>query len=166
MKIGEICTREIVFVDHEQSLQQAARLMRDGHVGALVVTGPSEEGAAVMAIVTDRDIAIEGVAQGVDTQRVGVGRIATPGIVTILPEAGLGDAIERMKERGVRRLLVASGDGRVCGIVTVDDVLAALGHEVAGLAAALRKGVERETAERKPLSPSPKDVRVPAYRYV
>ena len=166
MKISDICTNDIVFVDHEQCLQHAAQLMRDAHVGALVVTGPTEEGTGVMGIVTDRDIAIEGVAQCVDLQRVGIGRIATPGIVTISPDAGIGAAIDLMKERGVRRLLVASDNGRVAGILTLDDVVAALGHEMAGLAAALRKGIDREAAERKPTAAPAQDVRVPLSRYV
>jgi len=166
MNIGEICTQEIVFADREESLQRAAQRMREHHVGALVVTQPGEEGKEVLGIVTDRDIAIEGVAQGVDVRSVGVGRIATPGLVSVPATTGLGDAIELMKERGVRRLLVSAEGGRLLGIVTVDDLVAALGHELAGLAHALRKGIDRESEERQPVPPPSQDIRIPASRYV
>ena len=167
MKVGDICTREIVFVDREESLQRAAQLMREHHVGALVVTQPAEGGADVLGIVTDRDIAVEAVAAGADVQRVGTGRIATPMVATVPADADIGEAVAAMKERGVRRLLVSAPDGRLHGIVAIDDVVAALGHEVAGLAHALRKGIEREAAERKPIPAAvpPAPVRVPAYRY-
>lgn len=167
MKIADICTTEVVFIDHEENLQVAAQRMREGHVGMLVVTGHAEGGIGVMGIVTDRDIAIEAVAQGVDARSTGIGRITSPGVATVSVDAGISAAIELMKECGVRRLLVASEDGHVRGIVSSDDLLAALGREVAGLAHALRKGIDRETLERKPVvSPVPApDVRIPAYRY-
>jgi len=166
MNLGNICTTEIVFVDREESLQRAAQRMRDHHVGALVVTQPGEGGDEVLGIVTDRDIAIEAVAQGADIRTVGVGRIASPGIASLPAGADAGEAIELMKSRGVRRLLVSGEGGRLHGIVTLDDLVAALGHDLAALAYALRKGIDRESAERKPVPAAPQPVRIPAYRYV
>ena len=164
MNLAEICTREIVYIDREESCRRAAELMRERHVGALVVTESGDEGGQVLGIVTDRDLVIEALALGVDAQ-TGVGRIASPGLAALPGSAGLGEAIDLMKERGVRRLLVSAEDDRLIGIVSLDDLVAALGHEVAGLAHALRKGVDREAEERRPLA-APAEPHVPLYRYV
>ena len=79
--------------------------------------------------------------------------------------ATVGEAIAAMKERGVRRLLVASETGALFGVVSIDDLLGAVAHEVAELAHAVRRNIERESAERQPLPrPSPPaPVRIPAY---
>jgi CBS domain-containing protein len=165
MNIGDICTRDVAFVDHEETLQRAASVMRERHVGALVVTRQEGDATFVLGIVTDRDLVVEGVARGVDAGHTAIGRLASPGIASLPARAGLGEAIELMKMRGVRRLLVAAEDGHLHGIVSQDDLVAALGHEVAGLAHALRKGIDREAAERGAApAPLPR-VRVPAYRY-
>jgi len=167
MKIGDVCTRQVVVADRAVSLQQAAALMRERHVGTLVLTGDSGDGPQVIGIVTDRDIVLEAVARGADVARTEVGRVATPKVAALPAEAGVGEAITTMKELGVRRLLVTESDGRLCGVVSVDDLLGALGHEMAELAHALRKGIDRESAERKPLAavPSLPRVRAPIVSY-
>jgi len=155
MKVGDICTREVVTTDATSTVQQAAGLMRERHVGALLVVGDSAEGKQVVGVVTDRDLVVEALARGLDAARTGVGRFAEGKIATIAAQATIGEAIAAMKERAVRRLLVADEAGRVYGIVSLDDVLGALGHELAALASAVQKGVERESAERAPLPPAP-----------
>jgi CBS domain-containing protein len=154
MNLGEICSTEIAFIDSEATLQQAAAAMRERHVGSLVVTEASRDGAEVLGFVTDRDLVVEGMARGVDAARTAVGRLASPGVAALPASAGLGQAIAYMKERGVRRLLVAAEGDRLHGIVSADDIVAALGHEMAGLAHALRKGIARETSERPPVAPA------------
>jgi CBS domain-containing protein len=166
MNLGQICSREIVFIDREETVRRAAELMLERHVGALIVTERAEPGAHVLGIVTDRDLAIEALARGVDPQ-TSVGRVASPGLAALPSSAGLGEAIELMKSRGVRRLLVSAEDERLEGIVSADDLIAALGHEVAGLAAALRKGIDREAEERQPMPDKAPSfpIRVPLHHY-
>ncbi|HLS87390.1 MAG TPA: CBS domain-containing protein [Burkholderiales bacterium] len=170
MKLGDICTREVILADRAATLQQAARLMREHHVGMLLVTEAGGEGLQIAGVVTDRDVVVEAVAQGLDVARTEVGRLATRERLAALPaEADLGEAIAAMNERGVRRLLVSGEGGKLHGVVTLDDVLGALGHEMAALAAALRKNIEREAAERPPLALAPAPARtlhIPAYAYV
>src|SRR3970040_1219836 len=109
MNIGEICTREGVMTDRASTLQQAATLMREQHVGTLLVTGDSGEGMQVVGVVTDRDVVIEAVARGLDVTQAEVGRLAEGKLAVVPAAATLDEAISMMKERGVRRLLV-SGD--------------------------------------------------------
>jgi CBS domain-containing protein len=167
MKVAAICTRELVMADHDASLQQAATLMREHHVGALLVVANGAEGMQAAGVVTDRDVVIEAVARGLDMAQTPVGRLAEGKLAVIRGESTLDEAIEAMKARGVRRLLVAGEGGAVQGIVTLDDLLDAVAHEVSGLARVARAGIEREAAERAPLpAQPPRPIRVPAYSYV
>ena len=168
MRIAEICTRELVMVDKDASLQQAAKLMREQHVGTLVVVANGAEGAQALGVVSDRDVVIEAVARGLDVSQTPVGRLAE-GKLAVLPGDGtLDQAIDAMKSRGVRRLLVAGEAGALQGIVSLDDLLDAVAHELSGLARVARAGIERESAERAPLAAPqrPLGVRIPAYSYV
>jgi CBS domain-containing protein len=167
MNVGDICTREVILADRTATLQQAANLMREHHIGMLLVTADAPEGRSVLGIVTDRDIVIDAVARGLDVTRAEVGRLTSDKLAAVPAGAAVDEAITMMKERGVRRLLVSGEDGHLHGVVTLDDVLGALGHEMAELAHAVRKGIEREAAAAKPLPPAPplRSLHIPAYAY-
>ena len=167
MNVGDICTREVILADRAATLQQAANLMREHHIGMLLVTADAPEGRSVLGIVTDRDIVIEAVARGLDVTRAEVGRLTSDKLAAMPAAAAVDEAITLMKERGVRRLLVSGDDGRLHGVLSLDDVLGALGHEMAELAHAVRKGIEREAAVAQPLPPAPPlpSLHIPAYAY-
>jgi CBS domain-containing protein len=166
MNIGDICTRDIAVAHRTASLREAAALMRERHVGTLVLTEDLGEGVQVLGVVTDRDIVLGAVARGADVTRTEVGQVATPKVAALPESASVGEAISAMKELGVRRLLVTGPDGRLSGVLSTDDLIGALGHEMAELAHALRKGIEREAAERKPLPAAPLPrIRVPITSY-
>jgi CBS domain-containing protein len=167
MKIADICTRELVMADKDASLQQAATLMRQHHVGTLVVVGNAAEGMQVLGIVTDRDVVIEAVARGLDVKQTSIARLAENKLAVIPESATAEEAVDAMKKRGVRRLLVANEAGQLSGIVSLDDLLDEVAHNVAELARIGRAGIEREAAERIPLpAEQPRTVRIPAYSYV
>ncbi|HYL23822.1 MAG TPA: CBS domain-containing protein, partial [Burkholderiales bacterium] len=69
MKIAEICTSNIVAADRAASLQRAAALMREHHVGTLLVTASGPDGTQAVGIVTDRDLVVEAMARGADAAR-------------------------------------------------------------------------------------------------
>ena len=164
MALGSICTRELVTLDRNASLQEAARLMRDHHVGTVVVTQNVDEALQVAGIVTDRDLAVEVLARGVDGASVSVGALLGERLVhSVSEDADVGDAIELMQASGVRRLLVRDAHGHLAGILSFDDVLHACATQLTGLAGALRKGIEQEAAQRARLAAPPRAaVRVPA----
>ena len=168
MNVGDICTREVVLADRAATLQQAASLMREHHVGLLIITEKSAQGLQITGIVTDRDVVVEAVARGLDVTKTEVGQLESEKLAALASDAAIDEAIDMMKERGVRRLLVSGEDGKLHGVVSLDDVLGALGHEMAELAHAVRKGIDRETAEREPLAPPPASQRplhIPAYAF-
>ncbi|MDH4059375.1 MAG: CBS domain-containing protein [Aquincola sp.] len=163
MNVGSICKRHIVTIDASDSLQQAASLMREHHVGALVVIETSADGQRVAGVVTDRDLAIEVLARGGDAARVPVGRVSQGRLVGMPEDADIAEAVQSMQAAGVRRLLVHDADGHLVGLVSFDDLLPACVMPLAGLAEVLRKGLEREVAERGAIAAASRPaLRVPA----
>lgn len=147
MNIAAVCHRHVVTVTATASLCQAALLMRDQHVGALVVTDPAET-ERVLGVVTDRDLAIEVLARDPDGRVRSVGDIASRSLVAVAATASVQDAIDAMERSGVRRLLVTDHGHDVIGILSADELIEAIAIELSALAAALRGGVTRERAER------------------
>jgi CBS domain-containing protein len=149
MNIGSICKRHVVTIDAGAPLQEAARRMRDQHVGALVITRDTSEGRRVEGLVTDRDLAVEVLAGETPGSRLqAVGQFTERTLVTATESTGLSQAIDLMRAAGVRRLLVRDEQGRLAGLVSFDDLLQACAEELSGLADVVRKGLQREAAER------------------
>lgn len=163
MDTGSICSRHLVSIDASQPLQQAARLMREHHVGAVVVTSSGAEGLQVDGVVSDRDLAIEVLSRGGDASQVPIGRLVRGAPVAIPESATFAQAVAAMQAAGVRRLLVHDEAGALVGLLSFDDLVPALVAPLAGLADVLRKGFEREAAERGAIAaPERPALRVPA----
>jgi CBS domain-containing protein len=148
MNLGTLCKRHVVSIDRGQSLHQAARLMREQHVGSIVVTDDSPEGRRVVGIVTDRDLAIEVLADSGTALAQPVGELLDGTLVSAPSHAGLAQGIDLMRAAGVRRLLVRDEQGHLAGIVSFDDLLDACAQQLSGLADVMRKGLQREASER------------------
>ena len=161
MNIGSICRRRIVTIDSKATLAQAAAQMRDRHVGALVVTAASPEGLRVTGVVTDRDLVIHVLAQSVDGSEFAIADLANRRIASVSEKDDTSLALDVMREFGVRRLLVTDAEGRLTGIVSLDDMLDACAEMFSGLAAVMHSGISRETAAARPMPPAPA-LRIPA----
>jgi CBS domain-containing protein len=155
MNISALCTRPVVMIDGQATVRAAARQMRDEHVGALVVTDDRSDAAAVVGVVTDRDLAVQALARDADPSGIRVGDIASTRVVAVPDTADVADTVATMREEGVRRLLVVNGDRRLVGIVTIDDLLEAMAVEMTDLAEAIRSGPAREKAARGRPEPAP-----------
>lgn len=154
MKIINFCQREFVTIHAHQLLGQAAVLMREQHVGALVVIDSSDP-PQVQGVVTDRDLAIEVLARKLNVATTRIGEIASDSLVPIAAAASVHEAVGAMEASGVRRLLVIEEDGSVIGFVSADDLMGAIATELGSLASALRNVIDRESAERAALSTPP-----------
>ena len=146
MAVGEICSREVVFVARSESCAQAARLMRENHVGSLVVVGPPR---VPVGMITDRDLAVGVMALGLDAERTLVEVVMRPRIALVRETEGLGRAITLMRAEGVRRLPVVDADGTLVGILAADDLIELFADELSGLAAMIGKSARLERAERR-----------------
>ena len=151
MDLTSICTREVVGIEAGSSLRDAAALMCDEHVGALVVT-TRDDPPQVVGIVTDRDLALEVLGRGETGADLQIGHLAKSPPLAVRSNATLREAITAMEQEGVRRLLVVDDDGGVVGLLSSDDLLEALSQEFESLVAALRKGIQREKTERPVIS--------------
>jgi CBS domain-containing protein len=92
MDIASICQRRIVTIEADATLREAALLMRERHVGALVVTDSSDT-PRVLGVVTDRDLAIEVLAREPDGSALHIGDIASRSPVAVAGKATLQEAV-------------------------------------------------------------------------
>lgn len=133
MSVGECCNREVIVISESKTVSEAAKLMRECHVGDLIVVQDREPSQKPVGILTDRDIAIEIVAAGVDPEVVTVGDAMSYRLATIEEDAEITAAVELMRERKVRRLPVVDKQGMLVGILTSDDVIDLLAEQLVGL---------------------------------
>lgn len=115
--VRDVMTRGPTTVQAGATLADAARVMRDADVGALIVL----EGTRLSGIVTDRDIVVRAVADARDAIATSVSDILSEDLVTLTPEDSLDDAARLMRDRAVRRIPVVEGD-RAVGIVSLADL--------------------------------------------
>ncbi len=147
MSIGNICNREVVFVNRDVTVHAACRLMRHYHVGSLVVVDEVNgvDGKRVpVGILTDRDIVVEVNAMDLDAKVMTAGDIMSPDLVTAPESLGISETIEVMRVRGIRRLPIVDDENRLVGIVTIDDLLVALAGELSGIAYVVSREPMRE----------------------
>ena len=148
MAIGDICNRTVVVANREQTIREAAAVMRQEHVGDLVVVEGHGRNTPV-GILTDRDIVIGVVAQGLDTGVLTVGDVMGSNLVTAREDQGVFETIKLMRAKGIRRLPIVDARGGLVGVVTVDDVLELLAEELGTLAKAVAGEQAIEARTRK-----------------
>jgi CBS domain-containing protein len=149
MAIGEICNREVVVVQRQENILEAARLMRQHHVGDVVVVEERGGVRIPVGIVTDRDLVVEVIATEVDQSAFTVGDIMSPELATIREDAGVFETIEYMRAKAVRRMPVVSESGALVGILALDDLLELLAEELLALAKLARHEQKKETINRR-----------------
>ena len=112
--IRDVMTRDPRTIDASASAQEAAALMRDHDIGVVLVTS----GGELQGLLTDRDIVIRGLAEGLDVQSATAGQLASQRLVTIDPDQSLEDAGRLMADHQVRRLPVCEEDVRLVCILS------------------------------------------------
>ena len=145
--LKDFATSLVAVVEPETPAVVVASLMRQHHIGALVVVDATEKTRPV-GIVTDRDLVLELMAEGLDPAVFTAGDIMSVDLVTATPDMDAMDAVQLMKTHRLRRLVITDKAGSLMGIATMEDVLELLARELANLAAGLAGARDRETAER------------------
>ena len=149
MTISAICSREVITVHRDATVLHAAMLMRQYHVGDVLVIEDHEGKAIPVGILTDRDIVIELVATDLDCRVITVGDIMLAHLAVVKEDEGIFDAIQLMSSKGIRRLPVVDKDGSLLGIVTFDDMLVLLAKEFGALAKLVRHEQKNEASARR-----------------
>ncbi|GBL45398.1 inosine-5'-monophosphate dehydrogenase [Sulfuriferula multivorans] len=148
MAIGELCNREVIIVAPETTIGEAARLMRQHHVGDVVVVTEKDGRRKPVGIVTDRDVVVEVVATGLDPATLTVGDIMVPDLATVQEKTGVFEAIRYMRDQGVRRMPVVGEDGSLVGILALDDLLELLAEELGALSRLVTREQGKEVKDR------------------
>jgi CBS domain-containing protein len=148
MSVGEICNREVIIVHRDETVQEAAKLMRQHHVGDVIVVDDRNGISVPVGIVTDRDVVVEIVATELDQATMTVGDIMAQELFTVKESAGIFESIQYMRRKTVRRLPIVNDDGGLVGILALDDVLELLSEELLDLSKLVRYEQKKEERHR------------------
>src|SRR5688572_5902003 len=150
MNLATLCRRNAVTIRQFEELTSAAELMRDQHVGYLVVVDPdpSDGSQKPVGVLTDRDIVVTVVARQVNPRSLRVGDVMTRQPVVVADTDSVDKALESMRSIGVRRLPVVGSRGQLVGVISLDDIIDALAEELGHVAGSIRNEQRIEGALR------------------
>ncbi|MBZ5678417.1 MAG: CBS domain-containing protein [Acidobacteriia bacterium] len=149
MPVGELCIRQVVVAPRNASVLDAAKLMRQHHVGDIVVTDDIAGRRVPVGIVTDRDIVLEVLAQELDAISLSAGDIMSSDLITVRENEGVFQTIQLMRAKGARRAPVVNSEGALVGIVSVDDLVELLAEELSQLAKLIAREQKLEAELRR-----------------
>jgi CBS domain-containing protein len=129
MKIKEIMTHDVEIIHPNDTLQAAARKMRDRDIGFL----PVYDGDELVGVLSDRDIIIRAIAEGMDPKaKVGRALVTAPAIYCF-EEQSVDDATDLMHDNQIRRLVILSrGDNQLAGVISLGDLAMNVDDKVSG----------------------------------
>lgn len=133
MQLGEACNREVIIIADNSSVIEAAKLMRDYHVGSIVVTKKDEGITKPIGIITDRDLVIDVIAKDMSPEKVTVSGIMNSKLITGKDTDQLWNSLRTMRTHGIRRMPVIDSNGSLVGIITADDILELFSEELLDL---------------------------------
>jgi CBS domain-containing protein len=150
MQVGTLCQRLVFTICQSDEISRAAQVMREKHVGYLVVVEPNPVRGIPrpVGVLTDRDIVVSVVAREVDAKTVRVGDIMTPDPVLAAEWESMEAALQKMRQFGVRRLPVVNGYRELVGILAIDDVLKVIAGDAQDVVSTIRSGRRMEGESR------------------
>lgn len=151
MNVASICGKNVVTIRGFEELGAAAQLMREKHIGYLVVIEPdvaSTGSLKPIGVLTDRDIVISVVARETDPRTLRVSDVMTQNPVVTRDSDSLEQALARMRGIGVRRLPVVGSRGELVGVLSLDEIIDSLAAALQNIAGSIRNERRIETALR------------------
>lgn len=150
MNVGTICQRRLFTVRPADEIVHAARLMREKHVGYLVVVEPDAAGLLrAVGVLTDRDIVVSVVARDVHPRTLCVGDIMTSNPITVRNTDSIEESLRKLGRAGVRRAPVVDQVDQLMGVLSLDDLVKVIAADTQDVVAAIRN--ERHTEGATPL---------------
>lgn len=138
MGLVKCCREQVVAVSPDTPAVEVARIMGEKNVGSVVIVTGDNRPAGV---ITDRDLVVRIMARGMDPGEVRAGEIPNRDVITFRDSMGIYEAIQKMAAETIRRMPVVDDDGKLIGIVTMDDIIRMLGEEMAAIA----KNIENQS---------------------
>jgi len=148
MTAGEYCNREIVVTEKNTSITEAAMLMRNHHVGDLVIVEKQADKTIPTGIITDRDLVVEVIAQKVDPDALSLKDIMSTGLVVVEEKESLLDVLDVMQKKSVRRIVVVDEQGSLQGLLSADDVIELIAEAMTNLTKLVKHEITREEEKR------------------
>ena len=137
MSLGKIYSNAVISISENGTIHECAKLMKEKHVGTVLVL--SEQGdKKPLGIITDRDIVVKIVSKKNDLSNIKVTEVMSTDLLLLPKQQGIKEAIEAMKSKGVRRVPILDDDKKVCGIVSVDDLIMLLVNELSSLSGLIK----------------------------
>ena len=137
MSLERFCREPVVIIEPKQSVRDAAVLMRDRHVGAVLVVDNDRP----VGIVTDRDIVMRAVIEGRDPNTTPVRDVMSDSLTVVGSNQKIDDAVIAIRTAGVRRLPIVNAAGKAIGIVTLDDLVVLMAGELSLVAGAVQQNL-------------------------
>jgi CBS domain-containing protein len=148
MKVIDCGAKVAISIFSGADVAQAARLMRDQHVGFLVVYREGDDLRRPVGVLTDRDIVLEVTACGVDPGSVTVEDVMTREPLVARDSDELSDVLQAMQKAGIRRVPVVDVRGALVGIIAMDDVIGVVAELICDMAGSIRSEQRREWRSR------------------
>jgi CBS domain-containing protein len=149
MRVRELCRATVVTASGEDTLVGAARLMREHHVGSIVIVEERQGLRVPVGILTDRDIVVGVVAQApTDLQRLRVSDVVIGQLVTAREDESVDEVVRRMRGHGIRRVPVVDSRGGLVGVLAADDLIRVAGDMLGELSRLIETEQAKEERRR------------------
>lgn len=148
MRTGQYCRRAVISIGTRADIAEAARRMRDSHVGFLVALNEGDERRRPVGVLTDRDIVLQVTARDVDPHSVTVGDVMSRDPLVAGENDELGDLVHAMRQAGYRRAPVVDSSGSLVGIIAIDDVIDLIAGLLCDLAGSIANQQRQERRVR------------------
>lgn len=148
MVVGDYCKRGVVAIDSSADISEAARLMREHHVGFLIVYKEHDVLRKPIGVLSDRDIVLQVTAKDVDPRSVTVEDAMTREPLVASESDDLHDVLQAMRLAGIRRVPVVDARGALCGIIALDDAIELIASLLSDISGSIRGGQRQEWRQR------------------
>jgi CBS domain-containing protein len=148
MNVAALCRKSVETVRENDDLALAAKMMREKHIGYLIVVRPRVGDGCLLpvGVLTDRDLVVKVLAPRIDPGTLRVGDVMTQEPVVAKDSDEMKDALLTMRRIGVRRLPVTGSAGQLVGVLSLDDVLDTLAEDLGNVAGSIRREQRLEAA--------------------
>jgi CBS domain-containing protein len=148
MKVGEYCKRAVVAIASSADAADAAKLMREEHVGFLIVHREGDTLQRTVGVLTDRDLVLGVMARDVDPRSVTVDDVMTRQPLIANEADELTDMLQGMRLSGIRRVPVVDARGALVGIMAIDDAIDIITGLMCDIAGSIKSGQRHEWRTR------------------
>lgn len=149
MRVGDYCKHGVVTVDTSADCVAIAKLMRDEHVGFLVVVQEGDPRRKPLGVVTDRDLVLQVCARDVDLRGVTAADVMSRDPLIAREGDDLNDLMQAMQMAGFRRVPVVNANGALTGIIAMDDAIDVIARLLCNICGSIRNEQSQERRLRR-----------------